>query len=89
MTWSWLAFSSVGRALHHAVSQMSCVQIPHRFEFFSGLIFTTDQVVIITARIAFVFASLSAVHLCDFRTQYKEYYEANGAEVELTDDLEI
>ena len=57
--------------------------------FFSGLIFTTDQVVIITARIAFVFASLSAVHLCDFRTQYKEYYEANGAEVELTDGLEI
>ena len=71
------------------MTQMSCVQIPHMLEFFSGLIFTTDQVVIITARIAFVFVSLSAVHLCDFRTQYTEYYEANGAEGELTDDLEI
>ena len=36
------------------VSQRSWVQIPYRPEFFSGLIFTTAQVVLITARITFI-----------------------------------
>ena len=36
------------------VSQRSWVQIPYRPEFFSGLIFTTAQVVHITARITFI-----------------------------------
>ena len=36
------------------VSQRSWVQIPYRPEFFSGLIFTTAQVVHITARIIFI-----------------------------------
>ena len=34
--------------------------------FLSGLIFTTPQVVFITAKIAFIFGTLSAVHLYDF-----------------------
>ena len=36
------------------VSQKSWVHIPYRPEFFSGLIFTTAQVVYITARITFI-----------------------------------
>ena len=44
------------------------VQIPYRADFFfSGLIFTTAQVVFITVKIAFIFMSLSAVHIYDFR----------------------
>ena len=35
-------------------------------EFFSGLAFTTSQVVFFTAKIAFKFTSLSAVHIYDF-----------------------
>ena len=46
--------------------QWSWVQIPYRPEFFSGLIFTTAQVVFITAKIAFIFTSLSAVQIYDF-----------------------
>ena len=38
-----------------AVLQRSWVQIPYRPEFFSGLIFTTAQVVFITAKITFIF----------------------------------
>ena len=34
--------------------------------FFSGLIFTTAQAVFITAKITFIFTSLSAVHMYDF-----------------------
>ena len=34
--------------------------------FFSGLLFTTAQVVFITAKIAFIFTSLSAVQIYDF-----------------------
>ena len=34
--------------------------------FFSGLIFTIAQVVLITAKIAFIFTYLSAVHIYDF-----------------------
>ena len=38
------------------VSQRSWVQIPYKPKiFFSGLIFTTAQVVFITAKIAFIF----------------------------------
>ena len=39
--------------------QRSWVQILYKPEFFSGLIFTTAQVVYITARITFIFMSLS------------------------------
>ena len=35
-------------------------------EFFSSLIFTTAQVVCVTTRVAFIFTSLSAVHLICF-----------------------
>ena len=38
----------------------------YRPEFFSGLIFTTAQVVFMTAKIAFIFTSLSAVQIYDF-----------------------
>ena len=41
------------------VSQRSWVQIPYRPEFFSGLIFTTAQVVFITAKIAFIYRKSS------------------------------
>ena len=34
--------------------------------FFSGLIFTTAQVVFITAKISFIFTSLSTVQIYDF-----------------------
>ena len=37
------------------VQQRSWVQIPYKPEFFTGLIFTTAQVVLITAKIAFIF----------------------------------
>ena len=56
--------------IFHAIpvqrSQRSWVQILYRPEFFSGLIFTTAQVVFITAKIAFIFTSLSAVQIYDF-----------------------
>ena len=41
------------------VSQWSWVQIPYRPEFFSGLIFTTAQVVFIIAKIAFIYRKSS------------------------------
>ena len=41
---------------------------PYRLESFSGLSFTTAQVVFITAKIPFIFTSLSAVQKCDFHT---------------------
>ena len=37
----------------------------YRPEFFSGLLFTTTQVVFITAKIAFIFTSLTAVQIYD------------------------
>ena len=40
--------------------------IPCRPEFFSGPIFTTAQVAFITAKIAFIFTSLSTVQKCYF-----------------------
>ena len=36
--------------------------------FFQALFFTTAQVVLATAKIAFIFTSLSAVHRYDFHT---------------------
>ena len=42
-------------------------------EFFSGLIFTTAEVVFITAKIAFVLTSLFAVQIYDFHTFTVEY----------------
>ena len=40
--------------------------IPHRPEFFSGLIFTTAQIAFITAKIVFIFTSLSTFQKCYF-----------------------
>ena len=40
--------------------------LPIQDWIFSGLIFTTAQVVFITAEIAFIFTSLSAVQIHDF-----------------------
>ena len=48
----WNQHSDQSTAL---VLQRSWVQIPHRTEFFPGLIFTTAQVVFITAKIALIF----------------------------------
>ena len=44
----------------------SWVHISYRPEVFSGPIFATAQVVFITAKIAFIFTSLSAVQIYDF-----------------------
>ena len=44
-----------------------------RPEFFSGLIFTTAEVVFITAKIAFVLTSLFAVQIYDFHIFTVEY----------------
>ena len=41
--------------------------------FFSGLIFTTAEVVFITAKIAFVLTSLFAVQIYDFHIFTVEY----------------
>lgn len=40
--------------------------IPYRPKFFSGLLLTTAQIVFILVKIAFMFTSLSAVHIYDF-----------------------
>ena len=46
------------------VSQRSWVQIPYRPEFFSGSISITVQEVFTTAKIAFIFTSLSVLQIC-------------------------
>ena len=48
-----------------AVAYRCCV-LPYRPESFSGLIFTTAQVVFITVKITSIFTSLSAVQIYDF-----------------------
>ena len=48
-----------------AVAYRCCV-LPYRPESFSGLIFTTAQVVFITVKITLIFTSLSAVQIYDF-----------------------
>ena len=55
-------------ALHLLTLIFNCciVRILYRPEFFSGHIFTTAQVMFITGKIAFIFTSLSAVHIYDF-----------------------
>ena len=40
----------------------------YRLEFFSGLVFTSAYLVFITAKIASMFISLSAVHIYDFHS---------------------
>ena len=45
----------------------------YRPEFFSSLIFTTAEVVFITAKIAFVLTSLFAVQIYDFHIFTVEY----------------
>ena len=54
------------KAIFAVMYQSSWVQIPYSPEFFSGLIFTTAEVVFITAKIAFILMSLSAVQIYDF-----------------------
>ena len=60
----WYTTVNIWKSTHHhcdalwntaAVLQRSWVQISYRPEFFSGLIFTTAQVVFITAKITFIF----------------------------------
>ena len=41
-------------------------------EFFSGLIYTTAQVVEITAKIALIFTSLSPVHIYGFNLFFSQ-----------------
>ena len=57
------------------MSQRSWVQIPYSPEFFSGLIFTTAEVVFITAKIAFILTSLSAVQIYDFHISSQSFRE--------------
>ena len=45
-------------AEHYTGSQRSWVKIPYRPEFFSGVTFTTAEVVFITSKIAFIFNNL-------------------------------
>ena len=51
---AWKNSGLYGIWTHAPVLQRSWVKIPYRPEFFSGLIFTTAQVVHITARITFI-----------------------------------
>ena len=51
-----------------SITEVNWVQILYRPEFFSGLIFTTAQVVFIIAKITFIFTSLSTVHIYNFHT---------------------
>ena len=46
------------KAIFAVMYQSSWVQIPYSPEFFSGLIFTTAQVVFITAKIALIFTTV-------------------------------
>ena len=46
------------KAIFAVMYQRSWVQIPYSPEFFSGLIFTTAQVVFITAKIALIFTTV-------------------------------
>ena len=46
--------------------------------FFSGLIFTTAQVVLITAKIYFIFTSSSAVQIYDFHVFTVVYSSLHG-----------
>ena len=62
------------KAIFAVMYQSSWVQIPYSPEFFSGLIFTTAQVVFITAKIAFIFMSLSAVQMYYFHIITFVYY---------------
>lgn len=48
------------------VLHRSWVLIPYRPKFFSGLLLTTAQIVFVFVKIAFMFTSLSAVHIYDF-----------------------
>ena len=63
---SWLV-SSVGRALYqYRRSYRLKSRTGLNLSILLGLIFTTAQVVFITAKITFIFTSLSAVHIYDF-----------------------
>ena len=50
----------------------------YRPEFFSGLLFTATQVVFITAKIAFIFTSLTAVQIYDFHIFTTVYSPLHG-----------
>ena len=66
LTHSWRSLKLEARLSGARVSQRSWVQIPYRPDFFfSGVISTTAQVVFIAAKIAFIFACLSAVQIYD------------------------
>ena len=46
--------------------------------FFSGLVFPTSQVVLMTAKIAFIFTSLSAIQIYDFHIFTAVYSPPHG-----------
>ena len=46
--------------------------------FFSGLVFPTSQVVLMTAKIAFIFTSLSAIQIYDFHIFTVVYSPPHG-----------
>ena len=56
---------SLGRALHRYRRGHGSKSRTSR-QYFSGPVFTAAQVVFITAKVAFIFTFLSAVHICDF-----------------------
>ena len=71
---SWFV-SSVGRMLHRHRRGHGFKSLTGLNFFFSGLIFTSAQAVFITAKIAFIFTSLSAVQISDFHIFTVVYYQ--------------
>ena len=68
LEWKLLPSASPGTPVIAVTHTNQPVPIPYRPEYFflSGLILTTARVVFITIKIAFIFTSLSAVHIYDF-----------------------
>ena len=68
LEWKLLPSASSGTPVIAVTHTNQPVPIPYRPEYFflSGLILTTARVVFITIKIAFIFTSLSAVHIYDF-----------------------
>ena len=63
---SCFKLTDVNMKVIFAVMNTTRAVVKLRPEFFSGFIFTTAQVVLITAKITFIFTSLSVVQIYDF-----------------------
>ena len=79
LEWKLLPSASPGTPVIAVTHTNQPVPIPYRPEYFflSGLILTTARVVFITIKIAFIFTSLSAVHIYDihiFTVIYSKEY---------------